>query len=761
MPKFLRKLFRQQPKVRKSADESDLVTWFQRSHFVTTLIYTLTILALLALCFAGVSVSKLSYLPNQIANTRIIASVNYSYVSTEQTRLAREQIRDRIPPVYKLNPEESRHYQNSLREILAALEKFPNPGPHEIAAAIAPINSKGIYHINPDDLATLLAPRAGTTPKQLLEDALITLREIQEQGIYDPSQFPGDQTTLLQILTDEGQITEHTVLTTEDALRKLRINLSAENTDPTLASALNRILRSGLKPNLAFDLAATKTRQNQALEKLQPVLIRVQQGQVIIEPGQRITPEQHEMLIAQQQYLQDHPDISPAGSIPNLPRLLLVFAMLLACYLGIRIENRHTLSTNGRRLHIAALILSNIVLIRLTYELINLPTFADNPTAASILPYLAPTALAPLIATLLTTPRVAVFIALLTSLASSAIFGNRLDLLVITFLASLIAISSAQNNTKRLKLLRSSLFAGLTVAFFALTIGLLEHMATPATIAHAATAIAAGLLTGIFAIGCLPLFEALFQRVTDITLLELTDYNHPLLRLMQIEAPGTYHHSLVVAQLSENAAAAIQANPLLARVCALYHDIGKTEKPEYFSENQTAENPHDEANPSLSALIIKSHVKDGVDIALKNRLPRVLIRAIQQHHGTSLIRYFYNRAQQEDQRVAGNTAPLPGLEPAPTSETTYRYDGPKPDFKESAILHLADQVEAASRSLRRITPQHLGELIDQITNHSIEDGQLDESPLTVHEIKIIKTQFAKTLVTMLHTRIAYPGSEKN
>jgi hypothetical protein len=245
---------------------------------------------------------------------------------------------------------------------------------------------------------------------------------------------------------------------------------------------------------------------------------------------------------------------------------------------------------------------------------------------------------------------------------------------------------------------------------------------------------------------------------------------------MQMEAPGTYHHSLVVAQLAENAANAIGANPLIARVCAMFHDIGKTKKPEYFTENQRDRlNPHDENNPSLSALIIKAHVKDGVDLALKHKLPRMVIDVIQQHHGTTLIRYFFQRALGEKRAAASGTSPAflrsndvrdslsggtaPGLDTTRPCETTYRYDGPRPQFKESAIIHLADAVEAASRSMRKVTPQHLGELIDQVFHERIEDGQLDEAPVTFEDLSKIKSSFTFTLLNMLHSRIGYAPAE--
>jgi hypothetical protein len=227
---------------------------------------------------------------------------------------------------------------------------------------------------------------------------------------------------------------------------------------------------------------------------------------------------------------------------------------------------------------------------------------------------------------------------------------------------------------------------------------------------------------------------------------------------------------LVVANLAENAANAIGANPLLCRVCSLFHDIGKMSKPEYFSENQRdGVNPHNDRNPSFSALIIKSHVKDGVDLALQNKLPKAVIDVIQEHHGTTLIQSFYQRARSNESRTAApvEAAAHPTADPfqrgteSRVCETTYRYDGPKPQFKESAIIMLADGVEAATRSLRRVTPQHLGELIDQIFTSRLEDGQLSDAPVTLAEFTQIKSSFAFTMLNMLHARVAYsPETEK-
>ena len=281
-------------------------------------------------------------------------------------------------------------------------------------------------------------------------------------------------------------------------------------------------------------------------------------------------------------------------------------------------------------------------------------------------------------------------------------------------------------------------------------------------------------------VGLLPILESLFKRTTDITLLELTDYNHPLLRRMQLDAPGTYHHSLVVAQLSENACNAIGANPLLARVCALFHDVGKTAHASDFAENQRdGVNPHDARAPAESARIIQQHVPDGVELAHQHNLPRAVVDVIRQHHGTSLVRYFYQLAvdrsaapfaapakRRSTAKITELPTPLAApleakTEPARSKipESAFRYNGPRPRFKESAVISLADGLEAASRSLRQATPEALHDLIARIVNERIADGQLDEAPLTFEEITKIKNSFQFTLLNMLHARIAYPPGE--
>ncbi|HOU36929.1 MAG TPA: HDIG domain-containing protein, partial [Candidatus Omnitrophota bacterium] len=258
-----------------------------------------------------------------------------------------------------------------------------------------------------------------------------------------------------------------------------------------------------------------------------------------------------------------------------------------------------------------------------------------------------------------------------------------------------------------------------------------------------------GAACGIIVLGILPVFEFLFHRVTNISLLEMADFNHPLLHRLMLEAPGTYHHSLIVGNLSEAACSAIGANSLLARIGAYYHDVGKLAKPEYFSENQDlAVNKHDTLSPTISKLVIMNHIKEGIDLARQYHLNASIIDFIQSHHGTSLVYYFYRRALE---RVE-DTQEVP--------EEGFRYPGPKPRTKEIAVVLLADSVEAATRSMKSPSPDGIRELVHKIINNKFIDGQLDDCDLTLRDLEKIAQVFIHVLSGIYHTRITYPEQKK-
>ena len=754
-----------------------LAATLDTSRIAAVALFVVTVAAIVLISFVGVTNRTLPVLPNQVASVRIVAAIPFSYESKTKTDEAHARLAERVPPVYRIDPEPLRRFERHLGELVASLAPYPTIPENQRAGFLAENtalhNSRGPYRATPEDVALLADSDSAA---RLLDIGLGILRAIHSQGITNPSDLGGESDAgrlkLFQVLRPDGSVTTRPVESLEDALTYLRVNLAAEETDRARAAALYRIFRDGVIPNLVFDRETSRAREAEAARNLRPVVVSVERGQSIIEPDTRVTEEQFEMLEAHRRALAAN--TSPLEEATRLAgRILLVLAMLAASLIYIRLEDPETLQSNSRLALLALVVLANLALVRGTYSLGSLDYFLENSSAASLLPYVAPVLIAPLIVALLIDAGSAIFMALFLSIFTSVIWGGRLDLLVLEFLATLVAIQGVVQTRRRNRILRASLHAGVTLAAGVVLLGFAERLPPLAVLKQMFAGLGAALLCGVLVVGLLPFLENLFKRTTDITLLELTDYNHPLLRLMQMEAPGTYHHSLVVAQLAENAAAAIGANPLLARVCALFHDIGKTTKPHYFTENQmSGENPHDDANPSLSALVIKAHVKDGVDLALRHKLPRPVIDVIQQHHGTTLIRYFYQRALQALRRKSDSQSPLPPLlgmssDPAPEAaprgttpsvpEQTYRYDGPRPRFKESAIIHLADGIEAAARSLSKVTPQHLDEIIDQIVRERLNDGQLDESPLTFAELTKIKDSFQHTLVTMLHGRVAYPA----
>src|SRR5438309_7163360 len=384
---------------------------------------------------------------------------------------------------------------------------------------------------------------------------------------------------------------------------------------------------------------------------------------------------------------------------------------------------------------------------------------------------ITPYAFAPLVLSVLLGRQHGLYAAFFVSLWSSTLFGPiDAPLLITSLISGFTAVSLTLQVRRRGQLIRAGFWVGLAIWLLSLTFGLIGPMNWFYPTANdwgvigvqSALAVGNGILTATLVGGALPVLENLFEITTDISWLEASDLNHPLLRRMTIEAPGTYHHSLVVANLAEAAAEAIGANATLCRVCAYFHDVGKLVKPEYFTENMSFErNPHDDLAPTMSALIIIAHVKEGVDLALKHKLNQRIIDIIQEHHGSSLVYYFYQRAlqQQDDARAGGKIMNMREEDIPEVGEESFRYSGPKPQTKESAIVSLADIVESASRSLEKPTLQKIEQLVDELVEERIADRQLDECDLTLGELKIIAERFRFTLMTMLHSRIAYPKQE--
>ena len=748
-----------------SASASAVRDFMDRSRLVAVLIFVVTVSAIVIISSVGMTTLNLPVMPNQIATVRVISSIPFTYVSDEKTKAERDQFLYRVPPVYRLDFEALHHFEAAARDFLARINAFERAHPlgapsltdrHQALTALAEdFNAHGPYRVSAEDIDAILNAGDSSVRQGLFETGLSALREIASEGVHNASMGGGpDSVTVFQIERPGGGVTSRAVQSMEDALTFLRVSLATEGIARPSGQALFRFFRNGVTANLAFDREATKQRENEALKALKPVTVSVERGETIIQAGERVTPEQYEMFLAHRRFLMEHGDAELNEGLELFGRVLLVLAMVLASLIYIRLEDAETLRSNVRLGLLALVVIINLALVRGIYSLGGTNFFVTNTYWASILPYVAPTALAPLIVAILIDAGSAIFMALLISIFTGVIYGNRLDLLVLTFLASMVAIYSCREARRRGNVVKAAAAGGLTIAAFAALIGIAEETPMDTLGFQMAAGLVTGIVTGVAVVGFLPVLESLFKRTTDITLLELTDFNHPLLRRMQMEAPGTYHHSLVVAQLAENACNAIGAHPLLARVCAIFHDIGKTNNPSYFTENQRDRgNPHDDKDPATSARLIKAHVTEGVELAQKHRLPRAVTDVIRQHHGTTLVRYFYNRA------VALSRAPFPGGDVARVPEQPFRYDGPRPQTKESAVISLADVVEAATRSLRSATAEQLTPLIDRLVIDRVAEGQLDEAPLTFEDIAKIKNSFIFTLLNMLHSRTSYAATE--
>jgi putative nucleotidyltransferase with HDIG domain len=749
------------------ASNSGFRDFLEGSRVVSVLIFIVTVSAIVAVSSVKMRVLDLPVLPNQIAPIKIVAGVPFSFVSTEKTRAEREQRLTGLPTIYKLDMAPLERFEGAARLLLARLAAYEsaraastslffNKRP-ALGAIADEFNARGPYETNADDLGALLT--AGDAPARaaLFDAGFAALRQIYEEGVHDapPGGGAPDAVMMFEIQRPAGGVVPRPVQSMEDALTFLRVSLAADGVPRPAAQALFRLFRGGVQSNLVFDREAAAAREASILSTLKPVKVRVPVGRVIVEAGDRVTDEQYEMATAYRMAAIEAGSAEIDDRLELFGRVLLVLAMVLASMIYVRLEDPETMASNVRLGLLALVVILNLALVRGVYSIGGSDFFVRDSTWSSALPYLAPTALAPLIVAILIDAGSAIFMALLISIFTGVIYGNRLDLLVLNFLASMVAIFGCRDVRQRGRVVGAAAKGGLTVASFAVLVGIAQQTPGQTLGWQVMAGLVNGLLTGVAVVGLLPVLEALFKRTTDITLLELTDFNHPLLRRMQLEAPGTYHHSLVVAQLSENACNAIGANALLARACSLFHDIGKTVNPAYFTENQRdAANPHSEKDPVDSAAIIRKHVADGVELASRHHLPRAVVDVIRQHHGTTLVRFFYLRAQ------ALSQSPFPGVDPPTVPDAPFRYEGPKPQFKESAVVSLADGVEAITRSIRTITAEKLGSLIDRLIAERVADSQLDEAPLTFEDLAKIKNSFTFTLLNMLHSRVAYsPAGE--
>ncbi|MEW5724597.1 MAG: HDIG domain-containing metalloprotein [Thermodesulfobacteriota bacterium] len=503
----------------------------------------------------------------------------------------------------------------------------------------------------------------------------------------------------------------------------------------TLAHAL-------LRPTLILNQPETETRRETAVAAVAPVYFQVKKGEIIVREAERVDTLAREKLRAL---------ASKADRRDWLPRaagfLVLALIFVGVTYL-VAVHVSRDLRLFDRDLLFLGVVLIVILVMNYVANQIGDAMAHGFPgvSKATIL-FTTPVAAGGMLTTIFLGPMSGLFFSIVASALTGLVFDRSLHFFFYFFLGSVAGLSGVVHLRQRGAVVRSGLVVSLVNLGAILAFGLMQKIPLDRGVLFlAASAVSNGLLVGITVTGLLPLFEMTFRYTTNVKLLELANLDSPVLRELMVQAPGTYHHSVIVGAMVEASAEAIGANPLLAKVSAYYHDLGKMKKPLYFVENQSSGvNKHEKLAPSMSSLILISHVKDGVELARRHKLSQEIIDIVQQHHGTSLIAYFYQKAK--DKWVPDQ--PEINIE-------DFRYPGPKPQTREAGLVMLADAVEAASRSLTEPTPSRVQGLVQKLINNIFSDGQLDECELTLKDLHLIARSFNKILTGIFHRRIEYP-----
>jgi len=604
--------------------------------------------------------------------------------------------------------------------------------------------------LSEDTLATLRQLKYAPAVRQAIIHALSM---VMQRGIVnDYDVFAGHRErgiVLRDVLSEQERIITDTspILSLSEASTALTAAVFSANASyaAELQPLIATVARKLLQTNIRFNWQQTEERKEQMVAAIKPVFFQVKRGEMIIREGERVRDEHIPKLkaLASGKRLSD--PISAVAGTAIFVSVVVIFGLLYLRHL----QPRPSWDSQALLL-LAILLVVNVLAIRafmvVTYALVESFPIVES----GVFVYALPLTVGGILVAIFFDFQVGILFSLLSSLLIAILMRDNLAMAVLALVGNLLATFRVQQYRQRSSILLTGLLIGLVNVLTLMAFGLMSaNLFTWLRLYEGLCGLLGGVLAAVVVSAILPLLESIFKCTTDIKLLELASLNHPLLRQLIMHAPGTYHHSMLVGTLAEAAAEAVGANALLARVGSYYHDIGKMLTPEYFVENQAGHgNKHDRLSPSMSALIIMAHVKDGIKLAKEYKLPQRIIDMIPQHHGTNLITYFYNKAKElEDPTVQQ------------VHEGDYRYPGPKPRTREAAIVMLADKVEAASRVLAEPTPQRISGLVQRIVSNIFMDGQLDECDLTLRDLQNINEGFTRTLIAIYHHRVEYPAIE--
>jgi putative nucleotidyltransferase with HDIG domain len=668
------------------------------------------------------------------------------------TRAAREEAASSVLPVYDLEPRLRLELEDELRILFAGCRERRQAGEEDA------VDLEAITDLRATETALRILESSNCS--EALENALVgVVSQVFRDHIVDDRRAMerrGSRGVMVRNLSagSESSTTLDELSAAIDVRTGLEQVLQARLLErPAVQRRWIKpavdFLEANIAPDLVFNRAETAQRSRVASDAVLPRSRELRRGQVLVRRGDTVTQEVADTLLVFQRHRRDVTSWARIAGIGLLVALMVIGWWPVMGRSGSLSEIRRRLSS------IFILILLFAVADRLGLLIASAVAFnSQGEVLSTAEAYLwgLPFAAGPVTVLVLFGLQPALLFALCSAGLAGVMLGGDFSIAIFALTSGAIGAFAAQRTRDRASLSRVGVIVGLANVVLVLVLELYRGL--PDSAATVGLSAACGLVGGLLSVGVvsflLPVLEGVFGITTNNRLLELSNQNLPLLKRLSLEAPGTYQHSLSVSNLAEAGADAVGANSLLLRVCAYYHDVGKLVKPDYFVENQRNGNPHDALLPSMSALVIQSHVKEGLEIAREAKLPLPIRQAIATHHGTKLIRFFFNRAQE---RSAEDKTEV--------RESDYRYAGPKPPTKELGILLLADAVEAAARTLENPNPAKIQAMIDKIFSNALEDGQLDDCDLTFSELDKVASAFLWVLTNMYHHRIDYPGFDFN
>jgi len=696
------------------------------------------------------------------------ATRDYDLPDAALTDRRRQEARSGVRPVFDFNPAVVPEVQTAVQEAFGGLRAATA----RVDPPAKPAPGKGKRKPEPVDTSAL------TQARQAFEQRLFEVDDEDWVALVEARGAPEVEHAVLSVLSrgflapvvgaredlgpagsfltirDLNDGAEHPSAVTPPAVldvREARAEMDRWATLPgnllpdspaLLRRAVLRIAKRTLRPNLTANIAETEHRRAIAAAAVKDAIIQIKKGQKIIGDGELVTPDHLRMLAAMRAQT-DRFDVVKASA----GTAALVALLLAGIWTFHRRAFRRFRPTRRDGILLGVLLVGFLGTFRLAAAVAEALHDRWSVLSLQALLVLLPVAAGAMLVRLLLNQELALFFGLVLSTLVGVMLGNSLFFAVYGLLGSLVAATQVARARDRAALFRSGFWVGLVNAGVVLAFGLAagKGPAADALLAACFAGLGSALLVPTLVLALTPLLELGFGYASDLKLLELANLNHPALKELIVQSPGTYHHSIIVGSLVEAAAEATGCNPLLGRTCAYYHDIGKGKNPLYFGENQKGENPHDCLAPGMSAVIIKRHVTDGLELARSYKLPRAVQDVIAQHHGTRLVGYFHHRALKDAE----------GREDA-VEDAVFRYTGPRPQFREAALVMLADAVEAASRAMPEPTSQRLQALVQRIITAVFTEGQLDECDLTLRDLNAISVSFLHTLEGIYHSRPVYP-----